>query len=129
MSIEALEIISDTMKEIGLPYAFKEYKARSGKPPKTYFVGEYQEIEPVNEDGEQDDIFIITGFSREEWLVLEEAKKKIKEVFPSIKGKVVTTGSGSAVAVFYANSIPVPELDAELKKLQINLTVKEWSVK
>lgn len=129
MSIEVLETIADVMKEINMPYAFMEYKAKSGKPPKTYFVGEYQEMEPASEDGEQNDIFIITGFSREAWLVLEEAKKKIKEAFPPIGGRVAIVGSGSAVAIFYASSFPVPTEDAELKKMQINLSIKGWSVK
>ena len=35
---------------------------------------------------------------------------------------------GSAVAIFYATSLVVPTGDAELKRIQINLDVKEWSV-
>ena len=45
-----------------------------------------------------------------------------------VGGRVVTTESGSVVAIFYANSFDVPTGDAELKKMQINLMIKEWSV-
>jgi hypothetical protein len=36
---------------------------------------------------------------------------------------------GSAVAVFYSNSLVIPSMDAELKRMQINLDIHEWSVK
>lgn len=128
MSIAALNIISNAMKELGLKYAFVTFKAGT-TPPKTYFVGEYQEVSSLNEDGMQETSFMITGFSRESWLVLEEAKEKIESYFSKVGGKTAITEAGSAVAVFYSNSLVVPTGDAELKKIQINLIVKEWSVK
>ena len=43
---------------------------------------------------------------------------------------MVTTDSGSVVAIFYANTFgDLPTGDAELEKIEINLTIKEWSVK
>ncbi len=129
MSTEALAFIKKAMSELGLNYAFMEYHVEDGEAPSyPYFVGEYQEIEPVSEDGMSETSFIITGFSRNTWLTLENAKEKIKNYFNRVSGKTAITDSGSAVAVFYANSFPVPTGDAELKKIQINLTVKEWSV-
>lgn len=129
MSIEALSVINDAMREMGLNYAFMEYIVESGEPlPKTYFVGEYQELEPVNEDGEETAIFILTGFSRKKWIQLEKAKEEIKKCFPKATGKMVVAESGSAIAIFYANSFPIPVENEELKKVQINLTVKEWKV-
>lgn len=124
MTIESLGVVSEFMKSLGLNYEFMEW---TSAPVYPYFVGEYQEIPPPNEDGEEESTFILTGFSKDSWIQLDEAKKKIKEYFSKV-GKIVTTESNSAVAVFYANSFPVPTGDAELKKIQINLTVKEWSV-
>jgi hypothetical protein len=129
MSIAALNIISNAMKELGLKYKFMTFKVDGATHPKTYFVGEYQEISSINEDGMQETSFMITGFSRESWLVLEEAKEKIESYFSKVGGKTAITEAGSAVAVFYSNSLVVPTGDAELKKIQINLIVKEWSVK
>lgn len=128
MSIEVLNVINSAMKEMGLPYALMEYTAGE-ELPKTYFVGEYQELDPINEDGEEDAVFILTGFSREKWIQLEDAKGKIKKYFPRSTGKTVVTESGSVAAIFYSNSLPISVEDDELKKMQINLTIKEWSVK
>lgn len=128
MSIEALSIIKDAMEEMWLNYAFMEYRAKDDEPlPEMYFVGEYQELEPDSEDGEESAIFILTGFSRGKWIHLEEAKEKIKKYFPQTEGKTVVV-EGSVIAVFYANSLPIPVESDELKKIQINLTVKEWKV-
>ena len=128
VSIEVLNTIKNAMEEMSLSYAFMEYT--SGEIlPRTYFVGEYQELEPVNEDGEEDAVFILTGFSREKWIQLEDAKAKIKKYFPLSAGKTIVTESGSVAAIFYANSLPVSVEDDELKKMQINLTVKEWSAR
>ena len=125
MSKEVLAIIAGAMKELGINYSFMEWK---GKPVYPYFVGEYQEVEPYNEDGMQETAFILSGFSRETWLQLEEEKQKIKNYFNKVSGKTVIADNGAAVAVFYANSLVVPTGDEELKKIQINLTIKEWSV-
>jgi hypothetical protein len=129
MSKEALKIISDAMESLGLPYGFMEYKVgKDEEAPETYFVGEYQELEPTTEDGLQESTFLLTGFSRGTWLALEDAKKAICNYFNKVSGKTVIADSGSAVAIFYSNSLVVPTGDAELKRIQINLDVKEWSV-
>lgn len=128
MSIEVLGIIKDAMKEMNLPYAFMEYTADEDSLPNTYFVGEYHELEPLNEDGEEDAVFILTGFSREKWIQLEEAKEKIKKYFPRSTGKMAAIDSNTMAAIFYTNSLPISVENDELKKMQINLTVKEWKV-
>ncbi|WP_286080623.1 hypothetical protein [Parablautia intestinalis] len=127
MSMDALTVIAQSMEEMDINYAFMEW---SEEPSYPYFVGEYQEVPSGGESGEQELNFILTGFARGEgaWIKLEEEKKEIKKHFPPVGGKVVITDSGSAVAVFYANSLPIPQDEMELKKIQINLTVKEWSV-
>ena len=91
-------------------------------------MGEYQETEPFTEDGLQESTFLLTGFSRDTWLTLEDAKEKIERYFNRVSGKTVITDDGSAAAVFYAQTQIVPTTDAELKRIQINLNVKEWTV-
>ena len=130
MTKAGLNIISEAMEALGLNYGFAEYVVgEEEEAPETYFVGEYQEIAPINEDGMQESTFLITGFSRGTWLALENAKESIRDYFNKVSGKTVIAEDGSAVAIFYANSFVVPTGDAELKKIQINLDVKEWSVK
>lgn len=129
MTIKGLKIISDAMEALELNYGFGEYLiGEDEEAPETYFVGEYQEIAPINEDGMQESTFLITGFSRGSWYALERAKESIKEYFNKVSGKTVIAEDGSAVAVFYANSFVVPTGNDELRKIQINLDVKEWSV-
>ena len=125
MSIEALNIISESLESIGINYEFGEWKSKIVYP---YFVGEYQETPTLNEDGLQETTFILTGFSRGSWLQLEQAKENIEKHFNKVGGKTVIADSGSAVAIFYENSLVIPTGDAELKKIQINLTIKEWKV-
>lgn len=131
MSIAVLGIIKESFQEMGLNYNFKRYKGKHKYP---YFVGEYQEVESMHEDGMQETAFILTGFSRWEEgidadLQLEEAKEKIAAYFPALGGKTVIADNGSAVAIFYAGSLAnIPTGDNELEKLQINLTIKEWKV-
>ena len=118
------------MESLGLAYSFMRFDVADGKEvPDVYLVGEYQETEPMDESGLQESTFLLTGFTRKEWLLLEDAKEAISAYFNKVGGHTVIADNGSAVAVFYSNSLVVPTEDAELKRMQINLLVKEWSVK
>ncbi|RKJ44375.1 hypothetical protein D7X98_12650 [bacterium 1XD8-76] len=129
MSADVLNLIKNAMEALGLKYGFMEYKVNAGEAlPATYFVGEYHELESDGEAGEEDTVFILTGFSREKWIRLEETKEMIKKYFPRNSGRVIAAGSDSTVALFYGNSLPLPVEDDELKKMQINLVIKEWKV-
>ena len=121
-----LKVVSDGMKDMGIEYGFGTYAKDPVVYP--YFVGEYQEIEPYTEDGLQETMFMLTGFSRGSWLALEEAKEKIERHYSKVYGNRMITANGSAVVIFYANSLIVPTGDAELKRIQINLRIKEWKV-
>ena len=83
----------------------------------------------MSEDGLQEATFILKGWTRGKWLDLEAAKEKIENYFDKISGKKVIAEDGSAVAIFYAHSLVIPTGDAELKRIDINLSVKEWKVK
>lgn len=126
MSKQVLKIISDTMKALGIAYGFGEYSGNPVVYP--YFVGEYTETEMFNESGLQESTFLLTGFSRGSWLDLENAKERIEKQFNRVSGKIGITDSGSAVAIFYSHALIVPTGDAELKSIQINLSIKEWKV-
>ena len=124
MTKDALKVIKDAMADLGIVYSFMEYKGNEYP----YFVGEYTESPQPNEDGLQETTFLLTGFSRTTWGELESAKAKIKKKFHQSDGLVVTTDEG-VVAIFYENGLVVPTGDAELKRIQINLMIKEWKVK
>lgn len=130
MTEKPLSIVSDAMSELGIEYDFGEYSGNAeGKIVYPYFVGEYTESEALNEDGLQTAAFMLTGFHRGTWLELETAKAKIENYFNKVSGKTVMSDDGSAVIVFYDSALVIPKEDAELKSIQINLSIKEWSVK
>lgn len=124
MSKAVLKAIDDSMNEIGINYEYMEW---TSPPVYPYFTGEYQEVENPNEDGKQETQFILNGFARGEdaFLALENAKEQIKEYL--LDGRLVSTEK-SVVAIFYSNTLAnLPTGDAELKRIQINLTVKEMN--
>lgn len=131
ISKKAVKIISDAMASLGLEYGIGEYSGnKDGKIVYPYFVGEYQEMEPMNEDGLHESTFMLTGFARgkKARLTLEDAKLQIAKYFPSLGGRTTIADDGSAVVIFYSDAFPVPKEDAELKSIQVNLSVKEWMV-
>ena len=126
MSVNVLSAVSQGMNEAGLNYEFGEWKSDVVYP---YWVGEYQEIDPLNEDGMHETSFILTGFTRGSRLELEREKEKIQKIFPQCGGYKAIADDGSAVAIFYSGCLAnVPTGDAELKKIEVNLTIKEWKV-
>lgn len=125
---EVLEYINTELMKNGVPYEFLEWTQPVSYP---YFTGEYGEFETSTESGECNKTFMLTGWCRgkDSRLKLEDMKEKIKSVFPERDGNIATLASGSVVAIFYANAFYIPTGEAELYKIQINLTVKVWKVK
>lgn len=123
MSKAALKFIADKLDELNINYEFGGWS--TDPVPDPYFVGEYTEPESLTkeEDGYQEISFILTGTSRQ-WILLEEAKAIIEKNI----SKTAILPNGNGIAVFYAGSLIIPTGDAELKRIQINLTIKEWSV-
>lgn len=122
MTIEALKYIADSLKSIGINYEFMEWKSDITYP---YFVGEYTELEPINEDGMIESSFILTGFTRKKWIDLIKCKNQIEQLFDDNR---TILDNHSGLAISYSGSFPVPTGDDELKKIQINLKILEWKV-
>lgn len=121
---EVLQVITEIMEALGLPYAFMLY-SETPLPP-LYFVGEYSEIAGTTEDGLQEATFHLTGYTKGTWLELEQAREKIQRYF--CNGYTAVTEGGTGLAISYANTLPLPTSDAEIKRIQVNLNVKEWKV-
>lgn len=129
MTTKPLSILSEAMKSLGIEYGFGIYRGnRNGEIVYPYFVSEYTESPITDESGLQEATIMLTGFHRGLWEELEAAKEKIENYFDKVSGKTVMAEDGSAVAIFYENALIIPKEDAELKSIQINLSVKEWSV-
>ena len=120
--MDKLKFIADQMAAIDIPYEFMEWTSEVKYP---YFVGEITEHEPTTEDGAEFSTMILTGFHRSKNVELSQANAKIKKHFGTIFGLRARTENG-AIAVFYAGAFFVPTGEADLKRIQINLTIKEW---
>lgn len=125
MTIEAMNYISEQLEAAGINYEFGQWS--SDPVPNPYFVGEYSEESSNTEDGQQNTVLMLTGTSLQAFL-LEQAKETIKQLFPNVGGKTAILPNGNGIAVFYDYSLNVPIDDPELKRIQINVLVKEWSV-
>lgn len=124
---EVLNYISTELERVGVPYEFLEWTQAVTYP---YFIGEYNEFEPTLESGECDKTFILSGFCRgkDARLKLEEMREKVESAFPAKDGNLATLNSGSVVAIFYGSAFYVPTGEAQLYKIQINLSIKLWKV-
>lgn len=121
-----LKVINDELNRIGVPYEFMEWTDPVQYP---YFVGEYQEAPPTAEDGGKEATLLLTGTTNSQfggsWLELEQFRSAIEDLFHPVCGLRISVEDG-AVAIFYENSFPVPTGEADLKRIQINLTIKKW---
>ena len=121
--MDKLKFINDEMTLIEVPYEFGQWSSEITYP---YFVGEQTSPEEYTaEDGSEQSTILVTGFHRGKLIDLIKIKDKIKGHFSPVHGLRSKTDSGS-IAVFFNGFFVVPTGDPELKKIQINLTVKEW---
>ena len=120
--MDKLKFINEQLTAIDVPYEFGEWSSAVKYP---YFTGEITE-EPIStEDGLEQSTLLLNGFHRGKYVDLEEIKAKIKKHFHPIHGLRGQTDSGS-IAVFYGGAFFVPTNEADLKRIQINLIIKEW---
>ena len=117
-----LKFINEQMDSIAVPYEFGEWSSPVSYP---YGVGEITEDPITTEDGAEQSTLLLTYFNRGKLIDLLEIKEKIKKHFNPIDGLRGET-EGGAIAVFYDGFLTIPSGEADLKKIQINLKIKEW---
>lgn len=120
--MDKLKFINEQMAILSIPYEFGEWSSAIKHP---YFTGEITEEPITTEDGLEQSTLLLNGFHRGKYVDLEEIKEKIKKHFHPIHGLRGQTESGS-IAVFYGGAFYVPTNEADLKRIQINLIIKEW---
>jgi hypothetical protein len=122
--MHVLGIINEELNSIGVPYEFMEWTDPVQYP---YWVGEYSDTPTVTEDGYKESTVMLTGTTKGTWMDLEQTRAIIEKHFHPICGLRKSTEDG-VVVIYYGNSFPVPTGEADLKRIQINLQVKEWKV-
>ena len=122
MTVAGLAFLNDKLLELGVPYEFMEW---SSQVPDTYFVGQYSEVPSVDEGGEIETDFILTGTTKGKFIELEAVKERIRAAFPDY-GLTEILPNGWGIAVMYQSAYPVPSIEEGIHRLQITLKVKEW---
>ena len=122
--IEVLGVIDTQLAALGLNYEFGEMT--QSPPVYPYWVGEYTEPAPNGEDGKQEPVILLSGFTRGSHISLETQAELIRNYYKH--GITVLTDNGAAVIVNYAGSLQVPTNELELKKIQINLSIRLWNL-
>lgn len=118
-----LQFVKEQMSVLKLPYEFMEWTADDIPP--VYWVGEFTETPTTTEDGSEESTMILTGTTRGKWFDLLTQADTIKRHFDPIGGLRSDTENG-VIIVFFSHSLPVPTGEADLKRLQVNLTIKQW---
>lgn len=117
-----LGIFAAEMGILDVPYEYMRYTSTVNG---AYWVGEYTDTPTTTEDGHKEGTLLLTGTTRGTWLELEQVRAKIERHFPTIYGLRKSTDNG-AVVFYYDNAFPVDTGEADLKRIQINVKVKEW---
>ena len=109
--------MNNLMNEMNLPYTFDRWDVDLTLP---HWVGEISEIQNLNEDGKSEYSFILTGFN-ENYTYLFDVVNEFKKLFAT--GVII-----DGVVIMYDRAITVPINNDGIKQVQINLTIKDWSV-
>lgn len=126
MSEHGWRIIAQAMEILGVEYEPMLYSGTQGE----YWVGSFSEVPTVSEDGSTMTNFFLTGFTRSGFIALQRVKDKVEQYFTR-EGRSFTSdiGGKSTCIIAYESAFPIPKEDAQLKSIQINLTIKEWKVR
>lgn len=120
MTSESLSYINSLLTEAIINYSFVRYNGELTFP---YWIGEYSEVDSINEDGMTENDFILTGTTEESWSSLQEEKEKIEKLF---RNRTTVLDSGIGISISLERALIVPTETEQLKRIQINLSVKEW---
>ena len=114
---EVLTTFRNEMKKLNIPYTFDSWDNEIELPQ---FIGEISEITNVNEDGKSEYSFILTGYATNYTYLLGVAEQ--------LKNKYKTSAIVDGIIIKYDNTTPIDNGTDDLKQIQINLTIKKWSV-
>ena len=120
MTSESLSYINSLLTEVKINYSFVRWNGELTFP---YWIGEYSEVDSINEDGMTENDFILTGTTEESWSQLQEEKEKIEKLF---RNRTAVLDSGIGISISLERALIVPTETEQLKRIQINLSVKEW---
>lgn len=90
-----------------------------------YWVGDYQETTSSDEQGYHEYIFNLTGTNKGTYSRLIKDLDVIRNL---TMNQTTMLGDDHSVAIYYETMQMIPSQDEEIKRMEITLTIKEWSV-
>ena len=115
--IDVLTILNNEMEKQNIPYTFDTWDNDVELPQ---FIGEISEITNINEDGKSEYSFILTGYATNYSYLFDVAEQ--------LKSKYKTSAIVDGIVIKYDNTTPIDNGSDDLKQIQINFTIKKWSV-
>lgn len=117
-----LEIIKREMESLNINYSFMRYVCDIPQYP--YFVGTYSELSTSHEDQRIDGEIDIEGWSRNNVSELLAVKEILKRHFDEYS----TVENNCTVMINYENGAVIDSGEADLYKISIKLSFKEWQL-
>ena len=115
--INVLTFLKKDFENMNIPYTFDGWDNDVELPQ---FIGEISEIPTVDEDGKSEYSVILTGYATNYTFLFEVAEQ--------LKSKYKTSAIVDGMAIKYDSTKPIDNGTDDLKQIQINMTIKEWSV-
>lgn len=115
--INVLTIMKNELEKMNIPYTFDEWDGEIELPQ---WIGEISEVPTNNEDGKSEYSFILTGYATTHSYLFEVANE--------LKKKYKLSQIIDRVVIKYNDVKPVDNGTEDLKQVQVNMTIKEWSV-
>lgn len=115
--IEVLTTLKNEMEKQNIPYTFDEWDKDIELPQ---FIGEISEMPTNDEDGKSEYSFILTGYATNYSYLFGVAEQ--------LKNKYKTSAIVDGIVIKYDNTTTIDNGTDDLKQIQINLTIKKWSV-
>ena len=114
---DILILIKNEMEKLNIPYTFDTWDSDIELPQ---WIGEISEKPTVDEDGKSEYSFILTGYATN--------YSYLFGISEQLKAKYKTSAIVDGIVIKYDNAVPVDNGTDDLKQLQINFTIKKWSV-
>ena len=115
--IDVLTTLKNEMEKLNIPYTFDTWDNDVELPQ---FIGEISEVANINEDGKSEYSFILTGYATNYTYLFSVAEQ--------LKTKYKTSAIVDGIVIKYDSATTIDNGTDDLKQIQINFTIKKWSV-
>ena len=116
---KVLKIINDELNTMNIPYTFDGWDNEIELPQ---FIGEISEVPTLDEDGLSEYTFILTGYA------MKNDNDYLFDVAERLKQRYKPSKIVDKVVIMYDNTIFIDANNEDLKRIQITLKIKKWSV-